>query len=50
MRYQLYDRYEKKVVKTFASLGEAGLYLAQEVEHESRKEGLVTMPRFIIRY
>ena len=34
MRYQLYDRFLNKVVKTFASLGEAGLYLAQEVEQE----------------
>ena len=50
MRYQLYDRFLNKVVKTFASLGEAGLYLAQEVDHESRKEGHVTMPRYIIRY
>jgi len=48
--YELYDRFEKKVIKTFDSLGEAGFYLAHEVEHESRKEGLVTMPRFIIRY
>ena len=48
--YELYDRFEKKVIKTFDSLGEAGLYLAQEVDHESRKEGHVTMPRYIIRY
>lgn len=50
MRYQLYDRFERKVVKTFASLGEAGLYLAQEVEHEERLEGRVPMPRYIIKY
>jgi hypothetical protein len=48
--YQLYDRFENKVVKTFASLGEAGLYLAQEVAHEERFEGRVSMPRYIIRY
>jgi hypothetical protein len=48
--YELYDRFEKEVVKTFASLGEAGFYLAQEVEQEYRKERGVSLPRFTINY
>ena len=48
--YELYDRFEEKVVKTFSSLGDAGFYLAQEVEQEYRKERGVSMPRYTINY
>ena len=48
--YQLYDRFLNRVVKTFTSLGEAGFYLAQEVEQEYRKERGVSMPRYYINY
>jgi len=49
--YKLYDRFLNKVVRTFPSLGEAGFYLAQEVEQEYRKEhGSVNMPRYTINY
>lgn len=48
--YELYDRFLEKVVKTFSSLGEAGLYLAQEIDQEYRKEGGVSMPRYFINY
>lgn len=48
--YELYDRFLNKVVKTFSSLGEAGFYLAQEVEQEYRKERGVSMPRYTINY
>ena len=48
--YELYDRFKGEVVKTFSSLGEAGFYLAQEVEQEYRKERGVNMPRYTINY
>lgn len=48
--YELYDRFLNKVVKTFSSLGEAGFYLAQEVEQEYRKERGVSLPRYTINY
>ena len=48
--YRLYDRFLNKVVKTFASLGEAGFYLAQQVEQEYRKERGGSMPRYTINY
>ena len=48
--YELYDRFLNKVVKTFSSLGEAGLYLAQEVDQEYRKERGVSMPRYTINH
>lgn len=47
---QLYDRFLNKVVKTFSSLGDAGFYLAQEVDQEYRKERGVNMPRYTINY
>ena len=48
--YELYDRFLEKVVKTFSSLGEAGFYLAQEVDQEYRRERGVSMPRYYIKY
>ncbi len=48
--YELYDRFLNKVVKTFSSLGDAGLYLAQEVDQEYRKERGVSMPRYTINH
>jgi len=48
--YQLYDRFLGKVIKTFSSLGDAGFYLAQEVDQEYRKERGVYMPRYTINY
>ena len=48
--YELYDRFLEKVVKTFSSLGEAGLHLSQEVDQEYRKERGVSMPRYYIKY